>query len=301
LGAISETSSRTLSDVANESAKDELTDYTVYTRLSSAIPASKPKLKEALSKLAEAERRHYDFWKKYSSRDVKPSSSKVTFVLFLKWIFGLTFVVKYLERHEAVVIARYKSLSGSIPESDKPVFEQMLRDEEEHEDLFMQEMQGGYVIYISFIILGLADALVEISGIHAGSLGIYKSTELAGLAGVIAGAAASIAMASAAFAQAKQGFQGSASKSAVYTGVSYFITAVILATPYFLTRVMLTALAGSLSLAVILVAFTSYYSAVISGKAFRRDFFEIAGIMFGATIALYALGSFISIVFGITV
>jgi len=71
----------------------------------------------------------------------------------------------------------------------------------------MEQMQGQYLKYISFVILGLADAIVEISGIHAGSLGIYHSTEITGLAGIVAGAAASIAMASAAYAQAKQGFQ----------------------------------------------------------------------------------------------
>src|SRR3989442_13860801 len=88
---------------------------------------------------------------------------------------------------------------------------------------------------MSFIVLGLADAVVEISGIHAGSLGIYGKTELAGLAGIIAWLAASIAMASAAYAQAKQGFEGSAKWSAIYTGVSYMITAVLLALPSFLT------------------------------------------------------------------
>src|SRR5947199_10641464 len=99
---------------------------------------------------------------------------------------------------------------------------------------------------MSFIVLGLADAVVEISGIHAGSLGIYAKTELAGLAGVVAGMAASIAMASAAYAQAKQGFEGSAKWSAIYTGVSYMVTAILLALPYFLTGSMLTPLAISL-------------------------------------------------------
>ena len=115
----------------------------------------------------------------------------------------------------------------------------MIADEEGHEREFSEQFSEPHIKYISFIVLGLADALVEIAGIHAGSLGIYNSTELAGLAGIVAGAAASIAMASAAYAQAKAGFKGSAAISAVYTGISYFVTAVILATPYFLTKIML--------------------------------------------------------------
>jgi len=150
-------------------------------------------------------------------------------------------------------------------------------------------------------VLGLADALVEITGIHAGSLGIYNKTEIAGLAGIIAGAAASLAMASAAFAQAKQGFQGSARLSAVYTGVSYFITAVILASPYFLTGSMVYALAASLTLAVVILALTTYYSTVISIKPFARDFLVILGIMFGVTVILYLFGYIVRIETGITV
>ena len=97
-------------------------------------------------------------------------------------------------------------------------------------------------------------------------------------------------MASAAYAQAKTGFKGSAVLSAAYTGISYFFTAVILATPYFLTKVMINALSGSLILAVLLIAFISAYGSVISGSVFKKDFTEITSIMFGATVALFLFG-----------
>ena len=126
----------------------------------------------------------------------------------------------------------------------------------------------------------------------------YDKTEIAGLAGVIAGAAASLAMASAAYAQAKQGgFEGSARLSAIYTGVSYFLTAITLATPYFLTKNMVVALSSSLSLAVAILAITTWYSVVIQQKTFFRDFLEILLILFGATIALYLFGYVIHGVF----
>ena len=50
------------------------------------------------------------------------------------------------------------------------MFEEMVKDEEEHEQSFANQTQGAWLKDISFIILGLADAIVEISGIHAGSL-----------------------------------------------------------------------------------------------------------------------------------
>ena len=293
-----------LTKVADEACIDEYTDYAVYTKLSSRQKKNNPKFSEALSNLASAEKRHYEFWRKYSSDSSKPPKARsmvVRLVLFLRFLFGASFAIKFLEKHEDKVIKQYKSVEHLIPEQDRSEFELMVADEQEHEKMFAEQMQGSYVKYISFVILGLADAIVEISGIHAGSLGIYTSTELTGLAGIVAGAAASIAMASAAFAQAKQGFQGSPSISAVFTGISYFVNAVVLATPYFLTRNMSVAISISVILAIIIIAFVSYYNSVISDSSFVRDFSELAGIMLGATVALYFFGSFIRALLGITI
>ena len=291
-----------LLQAAKIGCNDEYNDYAVYKRLADFSGESNPKLSEVLNKLAKTEYRHYEFWKKFVPEfQPKVSGRRVTFILLLRIIFGVTFGVRYLEHHEASVIEFYKSISELIPPVDRSFFQEMLGDEELHEKQFSEQVEGSAVRYISFVVLGLADALVEITGIHAGSLGIYNSTEIAGLAGVIAGAAASLAMASAAFAQAKQGFSGSAKLSAIYTGVSYFVTAVVLASPYFLTRSMLTALSASLILAIVIVGFTTFYSSIISDKSFKRDFAEILSILFGTTAVLYILGYVIRFTFGITI
>jgi VIT1/CCC1 family predicted Fe2+/Mn2+ transporter len=248
------------------------------------------------------EQKHYNFWMKYvPQRRITVDRVKLYLTLLLRVLLGTTFAVRYLERHEMKTIKTYKSISNLIPIEDRKEFDEMVEEEESHEKSLESRIEGASVRYISFIVLGLADAVVEIAGIHAGTLGIYDSTRLAGLAGIIAGAAASLAMASAAYAQAKQGFSGSASVSATYTGVSYFGAAVILASPYFATQVMATALTTSLTFAVLLIAFIIFYSSVIASKPFRRDFFEIVAIMFGATAALYILGTVIHFAFGITI
>ena len=298
----SDSGSRQLLEVARVGCKDEYTDHLTYKRLSDPRIARSTNFSEILSGLSATEYKHYEFWKRYLPEfQVKASSLRVNLIVLLRVLFGLTFAVRYLDRHEASVIRQYKAVADMIPPEDRAAFDEMLRDEEEHETEFSKKIETSSVHYISFVVLGLADALVEITGIHAGSLGIYNSTEIAGLAGVVAGAAASLAMSSAAFAQAKQGFTGSARLSAIYTGVSYFITAVILATPYFLTPSLLTALSVSLVLAVVIVASITYYSSVISGKGFSRDFLEILGIMFGTTVVLYILGYFIRVALGISI
>jgi VIT1/CCC1 family predicted Fe2+/Mn2+ transporter len=295
-------SQESLAEAAFESAVDEYADYAVYKKLSESRFEKNRAFKKTLARLAKMEYHHYVFWSKYCpDRQVSPSRLKVSLIVFLRFVLGVTFAVKYLERTETKVIKKYKGLSHRIPSRDKRAFNEMIADEEEHEREFYERFDEPHIKYISFIVLGLADALVEIAGIHAGSLGIYNSTELAGLAGVVAGAAASIAMASAAYAQAKAGFKGSATVSAVYTGISYFVTAVILATPYFLTKVMVNALLASLTLAVVVIAFISFYGSVISGSVFRKDFIEVTAIMLGATFALYVLGFAIRHLTGIVV
>ena len=232
---------------------------------------------------------HYTFWSRYNSEKPSADAFKIRLMKLLRRVLGLTFTLRYLERKELRSVHKYKEITHLFPPSGKNVLGHIIADEEQHRKEFNRRFKGR-ITYISFIVLGLADALVEIAGIHAGALGIYNSTEVAGLAGIVAGAAASIAMASAAYAQAKAGFKGSAEASAIYTGISYFSAAVLLATPYFMTRTMLTALIVSLIVGVILIAIITFFGSVISGTPFRKDFAEVTSIMFGAAGALYLLG-----------
>jgi vacuolar iron transporter family protein len=286
-----------LKQAARVRMSDEWSDYTLYERLSRTVSDDSP-FSEVLKTLSATEHGHYEFWRKYvPDEEPKLAKLKLYWVLFLRRFFGLTFATRYLDRHEANVVTEYAGLASLIPAADKSAFDAMVADEREHEKAFAMKVESSAVAYISFVVLGLADALVEISGIHAGWLGLFEKTEIAGLAGVIAGGAASLAMASAAFAQAKQGFKGSARLSAAYTGVSYFVTAVILATPYFLTASMPLALGASLTLAVIILAVTTWYSVVIQEKVFLRDFVVILLILFATTIVVFSLGYVVSAAF----
>jgi VIT1/CCC1 family predicted Fe2+/Mn2+ transporter len=89
--------------------------------------------------------------------------------------------------------------------------------------------------------------------------------------------------------------------SAVYTGVSYFVTVVILAMPYFLTEIMLNALPASVIAGIVLIAFTSFYGSIIAGGNFRKDFTEVSSILLGATVALYLFGTVIGHLTGLRV
>ena len=295
----SETRDSSLAVTAVEEARDELTDYTVYNRLASKKDSASSGV---FAKLSEMEHTHFEFWSKYTNgQTIRPKMMVVYFVLVMRRILGDSFTIKFLEHRETSTVGKYEALRPSVPKEDLEFFDQMVEDEKGHETSFASEVEEQYVKYIAFIILGLSDALVEIAGIHAGSLGIYSSTKLSGLAGIVAGAAASIAMASAAYAQAKQGFEGSPSLAAAYTGGSYFACAVCLALPYFLTHVMVLAISSSVAVGIGIIAFVSWYNSIMSGAVLRREFLQFAGIMLGATVALFVFGLVIRAVFGITI
>ena len=297
----------TLDTVAKDGVRDEYGDYTIYRYLAKSHKGEhkrdhRRKLGDVFEKLSETEHKHYEFWRKYSpNTEAKVSKLKIYGIIIIEAILGATFAIKFLERHEESSLKQYRTIRQYIPQEDKPEFDEMVKEEQESEVDLAAQVQGSFIKYMSFIVLGLADAIVEVSGIHAGSLGVYSSTELTGLAGIIAGAAASMAMASAAYAQAKQGFQGSARVSAIATGVSYFVNAVFLATPYFLTKNAIEAMASSLIVATFVLMCTSYYNSIISGAHFVRDFLELAGIMYGATVALYIFGEAMKAYFGIKI
>ena len=285
--------------VAERSASDEYIDYMLYKSLSESLLTPR-KLKPSLKGMAEQEYRHYKFWSKYA--DVKPSISsiKISAYKLLALIMGITFVIKMLERHEKNVIANYKQIMDMLDDNGKEELAMIIMDEEKHEDMLMENLPEERRKYLGFTVLGLSDALIEIAGIHAGTLGVYTDTFKAGLAGLIAGVAASIAMASAAYNQAKQteGI-GKPAMAATYTGIAYILTALLLALPYFIIHDMIEALIVSLLISIGILAYISLYSHILYNRNFFRELGETTAIIFGATIALYVFGGLVGEYLGV--
>ncbi|MEM4365276.1 MAG: VIT1/CCC1 family protein [Candidatus Nitrosocaldus sp.] len=289
-----------LVEIAGYACRDEYADYYIYSTLASSSVTPKA-LKDRLALMAEQEYRHYKFWSRYANGlTVREPRTKALMMKFLALIMGITFVVRMLERHESSVIKGYKGLLHIMKdENDRRMLEGIIDEEEKHESSLVENISEGRVRYLGFTVLGLSDALIEIAGIHAGTLGVYTDTFKAGLAGLIAGVAASIAMASAAYNQAKQTEGVKASSAATYTGLAYVVTALLLALPYFLVHDILEALLISLMISVAILAYIALYSHVLFNRNFFRELGETTGIIFGATLALYAFGELIRIYFNL--
>ena len=282
-------------------AKNELTEHLVYHQL--AQMEGNLENRATLERLSAQEKIHYEFWKSLlpdaSAKNIHPQNYTVWKISFLRIIFGVTFITKFLEMHEADAVKKYENIAASIPESHKARFAQIIEDEKSHERALINQLKEKRVSYIGFIVLGLADAIVEITGVHAGFLGVTGSTLIAGVAGVIVGFSAAISMGSAGYLQAKQDTDKSAIFSGFLTWASYFCSVILLALPYFLIRVMIPAFIVSTSVGVLLVAGFTFYGAIVFDRKFWREFFETVSLMLATALATFLLGVIVGSIFHI--
>lgn len=283
-------------------AQNELTEHLVYGKL--ARREKNPENRALLEKLSAQEKSHYEFWKSLAEENngkkvtvIKPRATGLYGIPLLRTVFGVTFTTKILETHEEDSIAIYEKMLATIPESHRARLREIIADEKTHEQSFIDNLKEKRVSYVGFIALGLADAIVEITGVHAGFLGVTGSTLIAGVSGVIVGFAAAISMGSAAYLQAKQDTGKSAIASAFITSFSYFGSVILLALPYFLIRTMLTAFTVSTSVGIILLGAFTFYTAVLFNRKFSREFTEAASLMLGTALATFILGNVIGGVF----
>ncbi len=275
---------------------DEITDRTVYDRFSARERS--PENKTLLAELSAQEQQHYDFWKTLApGQDIRPKMGIVRLLLLMRAFLGITFTIKFLELHEKSVIEEYKRILPHVPETHQDKLRQIIRDEESHEQHLISQIREKRISYIGFIALGLADAIVEITGVHAGFLGVTGSTLIAGISGVVVGFAAAISMGSAAYLQAKQDTERSPLTSALATGISYISSVFLLALPYFLLTNMYVAFGISTLVGILLIGGFTFYGAVVFDRKFWREFLEAVGLMLGTAIATFVLGEILGRVF----
>lgn len=282
-------------------ATNELTEHVTYHKL--ALMEKNPENRAALERLSVQEKTHYEFWQSLlpegAAKKIRARWYTVASISFLRIVFGVTFITKFLETHETDAVQKYQAIAAAIPPSHAARFAQIIEDEKSHERALIAQLREKRVSYIGFVVLGLADAIVEITGVHAGFLGVTGSTLIAGVAGVIVGFSAAISMGSAGYLQAKQDPGKSALLSGFITWASYFCSVILLALPYFLIRVMVPAFAVSTSVGILLVAAFTFYGAVIFDRKFWREFFETVGLMLATALATFLLGVIVGTVFHI--
>ncbi len=285
--------------VAEELCRRELLDYLVYSALVGV--ERDPGRRRLLEAFAAMERRHYEFWRRLLGRECSVPRSLVSLYVAAYRLLGPAFVLKLLERGEGEAARLYERVLEGLEGEARREAERILREEAEIESRLLAEVRDARLHYLGYVALGLADAIVELTGVNAGFLGATSSTLMAGLASLVVGFSAAISMASAAYLQAKHGGDGvSPGLGALVTGASYLLTVLLLAAPFFLTSNMLLAFAASLATGLGLTAALTYYTAVVQEKSFTREYAESAGLLLLTAAAGYAFGELLKRVFGFT-
>ncbi|MGC8987331.1 MAG: VIT1/CCC1 transporter family protein [Infirmifilum sp.] len=286
---------------AREFALDELFDSILYLEMSKR--EKKPENKQLLMKMSEQERAHYEFWKLFSGevRLTTRDFARLRLFILLSRVLGKVFTIKYLERHEGKVVAEYRGIleSGALEEDKKVILEKIIEDEVEHETSLTNQLEEFAVKHLGAIALGMSDAIIELSGVHAGFLGYTASSVTTGIAGLIVGVSASMSMSAAAYLQSKQEKGKSPGTTAIVTGLMYMLTVILLTAPFLAGLPLLHALVLSLILAFIVLAIFSFYSAVIMDRAFLRDYVENIGIIFLVVAIGYFFGEWVKGVTGV--
>jgi VIT1/CCC1 family predicted Fe2+/Mn2+ transporter len=287
-----------LKDQAVLFCNDEHFDSVVYGAL--ADIEQHAQRKELLRTLADTEEAHAVFWKEISGEEARPANTlKIRLLKMMRRVAGLTFTMKFLELHEGEVVEHYRRWLPMLSDDRRKRLDVIMKDEEEHERYFMSQVDEAIVRYIGFVALGLSDAIIEITGVHAGFLGVMGSTKVAGIAGLVVGFAACISMGVAAYLKAKSESRKSPLTSALITSVSYLAAVICLATPYFLTHSMAVAFGVSTAFAVAMSMAFTFYVSVVNETRLGRELIENTTLLLGTAVATYFFGELIGSIFGV--
>ncbi len=273
----------------------EITGHFTYQKIAARLPESENR--QVLEKISQDELKHYRIWKKYTGRDIPQSKFMVWLYSFLGRIFGFTFAVKLMENGEEEVQVIYAALLEKIPEA-----KHVLEEEEEHEQKLLAMLDEERLQYASSMVLGLSDALVELTGALAGLTLALQNVQLIALSGLITGVAAALSMASSEYLSTRaEKSQKKPGKAALYTGLAYIITVALLITPYLLLDNVFVCLAIVLGTAILIIAAFNYYISVAKGESFKKRFAEMAGLSLGVAALSFIISYFIRLWLGVDI
>ena len=170
---------------------------------------------------------HSKIWSRYTGKELQPQKFKVFIYSLLSILLGYTFVIKIMEKGERGSQELFNRLAEEVPAASK-----IYHDEQMHEQALIDMLDEERLQYVGSMVLGLNDALVELTGTLAGLSFALQNNRLVALSGLITGISATLSMASSEYLSARSEGNSNAAKSALYTGVMYIFAVVLLVLPY---------------------------------------------------------------------
>ncbi len=275
--------------------KNELTEHIIYSRL--ALSSRKEAHRKILAELSREELAHYRFFSGLTGVEASPDAFKAVLYIFLSRVLGLNFGLKLMERGEDLAGDAYEKLKTVSPQ-----IEQIILDEEKHERELLALIDEERLKYAGSIVLGLNDALVELTGALAGFTLAIRNTGIIAVVGLITGIAASMSMAASEYISTKhEGGEKNPLKASVYTGIAYVGTVFLLISPYLLFRSVLLCLGITVMNALLVIFVFTFYISVAKDLDFRKRFLEMAGLSVSIAAVNFVIGLLIRNVFGVDI
>jgi VIT1/CCC1 family predicted Fe2+/Mn2+ transporter len=273
----------------------EITEHHIYRRLAQTVQSEDNH--RVLEKIAQDELRHYQDWKKLTGEEVKPNRGAIWAYYLISRVLGFTFGIKLMERGEEKAQSNYSELQKAIPEVGA-----WIEDENAHEQALIGMLDEERLQYAGSVVLGLNDALVELTGALAGLTLAFQNVKLIALSGLITGIAAAMSMAASEYLSTRsEETSKQPGRAAIYTGIAYIFTVFLLILPYLLINNYYIDLAVALATAVLIIAAFNYYISVAKDQPFRPRFLEMAGLSLGVAALSFVLGYFIRRFLGIEI
>ena len=278
--------------------KNEITEHFIYRKLAQSVKDEQNK--KVLRDISDEEFRHYQILKTYTDQDVNPSRLMLWKYYLIARILGITFGIKLMEKGEESAQVSYDAISHQVPEAKN-----IERDENEHENELIGMINEERLTYVGSIVLGLNDALVELTGALAGFTFAFQNTRLIALAGLITGIAASLSMGASEYLSTKSeaGEEGLKNpvKASVYTSIAYILTVIFLILPFFLLPNVYLALGATLVNALIVIVLFTFYISVAKDLPFRKRFLEMATLSLCVAALTFAIGFLIRTFLGVDI
>ena len=272
----------------------EITEYHIYTQL--ADRTKDENNAAVLRRIGNEEKKHADYWKMKTGVDVQPNGWKIFKTVTMARFLGLSFVLKQMEKNEGTGSKAYDDLANDFPET-----KMISEDEKRHEKELLNMLDEEGLKYVGSIVLGLNDALVELTGALAGFTLALSDNKIISLVGLVTGISAALSMAASDYLSSKAEGDDKAKKSAVYTGVAYFFTVILLILPFLLLTDKFIALPITLAIAVLIIFGFNYYISVAKDLNFKARFFEMTFISLGVATFSFLVGYGLKLMLGVNV
>ncbi len=264
--------------------RTEITEYHVYHNIADILPDEENR--KVVEEIGDDEKRHYEIWKGYTGEDVKPNKFQIWLYTAISKVFGFTFGFKLMELGEEKAQVNYAKIADELPEA-----RDVIRDEDEHEDKLLEMLDEETLMYAGSVVLGLNDALVELTGALAGLTLAFRDVRIIALSGLVTGIAASLSMAASEYlSTGSEDTDKHPVRAAIYTGIAYILTVALLILPYLLVNNEIVALAITLTTSVVIIAVFNFYTSVAQNKNFWKNFLEMAGLSLGVAAFSFLIG-----------